>query len=113
MRRFNIDFGELNQRFSIYSLTIGRDVIGGEIVSKSLWVECWAKLEPQRHSQNLAGQVNRVKDSLIVYMRHQAGIYRQMLIEHEGAQYEIKSVVNMQAADQWLKITASKCEVLI
>ncbi|PCI88969.1 MAG: hypothetical protein COB24_00385 [Hyphomicrobiales bacterium] len=113
MNRFNLDFGQLNQRIAIYSLNVGRDVIGGEIVTKSLSTECWAKLEPQRQSQNFSGHVSKGKDSLIVYIRYQSGIYKQMLIEHEGVQYEIQSVINMEAADLWLKMTASKREVLI
>lgn len=113
MKRFDLDFGQLNQRIAIYSLNVGRDVIGGEIVTKSLSTECWAKLEPQRQSQNFAGHVSQNKHSLIVYIRYQSGIYKQMLIEHKGLQYEIQSVINMEAADLWLKITASKREVFV
>ena len=113
MNRFNIDFGQLTQRIAIYNLTIARDAIGGEIVTKSLWAECWAKLEPQRQNQNLASHVRHNNHDLMVHTRYQIGLLKQMLIEHEGVQYEIKSVVNLEAADQWLKITATRNEVLI
>lgn len=110
MNKFNIDFGELRQRINIYFVAITRDAIGGEIVSKQLFSQCWAKVEPLTARQQYGGQVSHDKQSMIVHMRHQLGIRKQMIVEFDGQDYEIQSAVNIDAADQWLKLMVTNGE---
>lgn len=106
--KFGIDFGELNQRIDIYNQSISRDAIGGEIVSLALWRQCWAKVEPQALLHEYQNRAKRERQKYIFHLRYQDGIIPQMVIVHDEDNYEIQSVVNIETADQWLKIIATR-----
>lgn len=107
----NIDFGELSHRINIYTISISRDAIGGEIATKSLWKSCWAKVEPQIEAQKYTRHVSQEKQKLFIYMRYQNALHKKMLVEYGDEYYEIQSIINVEAAGQWLKIIAVKSEV--
>lgn len=110
MTKFKMDFGELNQFVSIYNIVISRDDIGGEIASKLLLKQVWAKISSQTEQQKYSQSLSSDLQLFIIYTRFDVEISKQMLIEHDGDFYEIQSVVNVDSADKWLKIVAMKSE---
>lgn len=110
MSRFNLDFGELRQRIIIYTPLVTKDVIGGEIINKQLWNEVWAKVKPEAERQKYTGHIGQEVKKLTIYMRYLAGLEAQMIVEFDGKDYEIQTIVNVDAADQWLKITVTNNE---
>lgn len=109
-KEFGVDFGELRQRISIYSIAISADIIGGAVADKTLFLACWAKVEFKAERQGFSGHVSADEKSLTIYMRYQTGIHKQMQVEFTDQFYEIQSVNNLHEGDQWLRILAIKSE---
>ncbi|MCJ8323068.1 MAG: phage head closure protein [Rhizobiales bacterium] len=106
--KFGVDFGELTQRIDIYNIVVSRDAIGGEVSAKTLWKTCWARLEPQQSEDRFSNQATKHLQKYRFYLRYQVEIKPQMQIEHAGDSYEILSVLDIDAKNEWLKISAVK-----
>ncbi len=104
----NFDFGDLTKRIDIFSRIITKDSIGGEQVTNVLFKQVWAKVLELDERPNYSQKVSKDQQKCIFYLRFQVGFEPHMLIVKDAISYEIYSIINVNDADKWLKITAHR-----
>jgi SPP1 family predicted phage head-tail adaptor len=108
MKCCDITIGMLNQRISIYEKTQVSDSSGGRSTSWTLVAEPWCSMKPLTGSERIRAETLTAQGMIRVLMRYRTDIDEAMKAVHRGVEYQIRSIVNIEMADEWLEIMLEK-----
>lgn len=99
--------GELNDRISIYTNTVGTSATGAPTDVKSLLKRCWAKHTPRKSDEEEDGKIRYLyTDDWVVRYDKQLTKGRasdMFLVDDEGFEYNVIGVIEIEAK-RYLKI---------
>ena len=101
----DIKIGELNRKITIRQLTNTPDGQGGfESDSWSNFAQPWARLKPMKGGEKVHADrltTNQLTQCMIRYI---SGITTKMQVLYNGDEYQIRSIVNVDEANEWLEL---------
>ena len=108
MKCCDITAGQLNIKTQIYRLIKVPDGAGGYTQDWELVFSPWARVKPKSGSEKLHSQRLNATGLASVVIRYSAGINETMKIFFKGRDHNIRSVVNIEEADEWLELLVER-----
>ena len=94
--------GALDQRVTVERFTSTVDDWGTPIESWAPLFTCWAAVEPLVGREYIAAQAAQSELTTRITMRYRPGVTHDLMVTHEGRQYEIESVIDTNSKGQEL-----------
>ena len=108
MKCCDITPGMLNRRLSIQEKQTTETPTGGQTVA---WVEVakpWAFMKPLNGRERVyANRLNATGDT-IATIRYRSGLTESMKAVYRGDEYQIRSIINLEEADEWLQLVLER-----
>ncbi len=99
-----IDIGRLNKRVTFLQYGESTDSMGQSRQALLPVKKMWAELAPVKGGEFYEAQKLREEITYKVYVRHFKGVSSDMYIQYKDTLYEIKSVIDIDAAGRLLQI---------
>lgn len=98
--------GELNRKVEFYKLNETRQSTGGYSTTWDLFVGVWAKITAKQGNEISKGdQLDATATSEFI-IRYRSDLTESMKIKYRDVDYQIRSIINIDEQDEWLKIKA-------
>lgn len=99
---------DLNRKIEFYALVDSRTGTGGQSTSWELIVSVWAKITAKQGKEISHGdQLDAVAVSEFI-VRYRTDLVESTKIVYRGVDYQIRSIINIDEADEWLQIKAER-----
>ncbi len=89
-----ISIGTLDKRISIKRLEDVENDSGYLEQQMSVFLKCWARIEPLRGREYYEAKQISTADNIKVTMRFRKGLDNAMVVEYDGQEYEIINIVD-------------------
>lgn len=96
--------GRLNQRVTLQSKAVTRDAIGTEVVSWSTVATLWAAVDPVRGREFISLRAAQSDITTRITIRYRSGVTSAMRVLHDGAEYNIREVINPRSGNESLEL---------
>lgn len=109
----DITLGDLNRKIQIFALDESRAPTGGYSTTWTLLMSVWAKISAKQGREISHGdQLDAIATSEFT-IRYRADLVgnESAKITYKGVDYQIRSIVNVDEADEWMTIRAVRGDV--
>lgn len=104
MKCCDIKIGDLNRKIMINTLNETDDGQGGQTITPVLLAEPWVKMTPMKGREKVQSDRLTTEQLTQVLMRYRSDVTEKQQVVYKGEEYQIRSVVNIEEADEWLEL---------
>ena len=108
MKCCDIISGMLNRKIEFQRQVTAPTSSGGETVAWSTYANAWAHIKPMTGSEKLKFDRLGFEQMMKVIIRYRGDLTTLDKVVYRSEQYQIRSIVNIEEADQWLEIMMEK-----
>jgi SPP1 family predicted phage head-tail adaptor len=108
MKCCDLTAGMLNRKIDFQRQVTAPTASGGETVVWSSYATAWAHIKPMTGSEKIKFDRLGFEQMMKVVIRFRPDLTTLDKVVYRGNQYQIRSIVNIEEADQWLEIMMEK-----
>lgn len=100
--------GEMNQEIELQAITRVRDTGGGHTKAPSTLATAWANVEPLQGREQLVAMQTGMTRPHRFTIPYVSGVTGATIVRHDGRSFDVKSVIDPEAAHRELVILADE-----